>query len=649
MQRCRVFVTAWIMLVLTVFPQAVGAEDGELSDVVALDDIVISATRTPTSLDNVAASSSIVPEKQIRSSVATDLGHLLESTNLLDILDYGPGGISRASIRGSSSDQVLVLVDGERLNDALSSGIDLDNVPIGNAERIEILRGGQSAMYGADAVGGIINIITKQPVGAKARAWSTLGAYNSVAWGMEASKRIKTVSGLVSFSRMSSESDFSFQNKYGEELIRENADFTKENVSGKLNWDISGSAILRLYGDYYDSYKGDPGPIGQFTPDANKRDESIGLRGDLEQRLGKGVLYKLSGYKRDTKLQYVNPQGPYPVDDTHEADAVGAELQAHLLGGTSIPLVGGISLRNEDITSTALGDHGRETYSAYIQQELSRDLDGNGLRLSRIALFPALRWDHYSDFEAGLSPKIGVLASFGEFRVATIRVNVGESYRAPSMNDLYWPADAYAVGNPDLKPERARNVDAGLYFHLSEPPVLSQISLIRCSVSYFRNSFRDRIQWTPGGAGKWSPQNLSEAISTGLEAEMRLHIFSDLISLGANYTFLKAEDMLGRQLVYRPRHALGYTLRVGAGTLWGQIRGSYRSKRYYTVQNTKWIEPFIKHDFQLGTERSLSGNTNLGLIFEVKNILDTKYQHAADYPLPGREWSIKASIGMEER
>ena len=504
-------------------------------------------------------------------------------------------------------------------------------------------------MYGADAVGGIINIITKQPVGAKARAWSTLGAYDSVAWGMEASKRIKTVSGLVSFSRMSSESDFPFENKYGKELIRENADFTKQSVSGKLNWDISDSAILRLYGDYYDSDKGDPGPIGLFTPDANKQDETIGLRANFEQRLGKGILYKFSGYKRDTTLQYVNPQGPYPVDDTHEADAVGAELQAHFLGDTPMPLIGGISLRNEDITSTALGDHGRETFSGYIQQEYSRDFGGNALHLNRIALFPALRWDHYSDFEAGLSPKLGVLASFGEFRVATIRANVGESYRAPSMNDLYWPTDAYAAGNPDLKPERARNVDVGLYLRLSEPSSLPQLSLIRCSVSYFRNSFRDRIQWTPGGAGKWSPQNLSEAISTGLEAEMRLHIFSDLVSLGTNYTFLKAEDILGRQLVYRPRHALGYTFRVGTGKLWGQIQGLYRSKRYYTVQNTKWIEPFMKYDFQLGIERSLRNNTSAGLIFEVKNILDTKYQHAADYPLPGREWSIKASIGMEER
>lgn len=121
----------------------------------------------------------------------------------------------------------------------------------------------------------------------------------------------------------------------------------------------------------------------------------------------------------------------------------------------------------------------------------------------------------------------------------------------------------------------------------------------------------------------------------------------DLLSLGANYTFLKAEDMLKRQLIYRPRHSLGYTLRMGTGKLWGQIQGLYQSRKYYTVENTKWLEPFMKHDFQLGVERRLWNTVKAGIILEVKNIFGTRYQLVADYPLPGREWNIKTSMGME--
>jgi outer membrane cobalamin receptor len=174
--------------------------------------------------------------------------------------------------------------------------------------------------------------------------------------------------------------------------------------------------------------------------------------------------------------------------------------------------------------------------------------------------------------------------------------------------------------------------------------------MARCGVSYFWNSFRDRIIWNPGEAGKWSPQNLSEANSTGMEIETRVYAafwnVPDLLSLGMNYTFLIAEDTLGRQLTYRPKHSLGYTFRVGTDRIWGQVQGLYRSRRYYTVQNTKWLDPFMKHDLQLGMERRLWSNASLGIVFEVKNIFDERYQLVADYPLPGREWNIRTSIGM---
>ena len=557
----------------------------------------------------------------------------------------------QASLRGSSSEQVLVLVDGERINDARSGIVDLDNVPVTHAKRIEIVRGGQSAIYGADAVGGVINIITRQPTGTTARAWSTLGSYDSLSWGLEASKRVKTLSGLISFSRAAAESDFPFEDKYGREFVRENADFTKRNVFGRLKWNVSRSLILRLSGDYFYSDKGDPGAIGQSSPDATKQDESNGLRANMEQILGEGTFYKLSVYRRDATLRYINPQQPYPVDDTHETRAVGGEMQMHFLQSTAIPLVGGFSLRNDDIASTALGDEERETFSGYLQQELGRDLSGGPLRLSRIAVFPALRWDHYSDFEAGMSPRVGFLASFGRERVTSVKANIGRSYRAPTLNDLYWPPDAFAVGNPDLKPEKSRDVDAGIHVHLRDASLPPALSEVRCAVSYFRSSFEDRIQWTPGAEGKWSPQNLSEAHSAGLETEARVRTsfwnMPDLVSLGASYTYLRAQDALERQLIYRPKHSLGYSLRLGTRGFWGQIQGLYQSRRYYTVENTKWLDPFRKHDLQVGVERRLRNIANVGFTLEVKNIFDNRQQLVADYPLPGREWSFRTSIGME--
>ncbi len=653
MEKYSFLAFVWLIF----FAIAAGAEDNDEANVIKLDDVVVSATRTPASLDNISASSAIVPERQIRSSTATDLGRLLETTNILGISNYGPGGVSQASMRGSSSEQVLVLMDGERLNDSRSGLVDLNNIPITYAKRIEVVRGGQSAMYGADAVGGIINIITKQPVGTKVRAWSNLGAYSSQAWGLEASRRINPVSGLISFSQADAEADFPFLDKRGRELIRQNADSMTRSAFGKLKWDISTSAVLSLSGEHYYSDKGDPGPIGKYTPDAIKREKSNGLKANLEQSLTEAILYKLSVHKRDATLRYINPQQPYPADDTHKTDALGAELQMHLLRDTSIPLIWGVSLRQDDVSSTAVGEQSRETYSAYAQQELSRNFHENVLRLSRIAIFPALRWDRYSDFEAGVSPKLGFLASFGQRRVATFKANTGRSYRAPTLNELYWPTDAFAFGNPDLKPERSTDADAGMYFrwmldaNRENRASLPQLSEVKCGASFFWNSFRNRIQWSQGADGKWSPQNLSEASSVGLELETQTNAsflgLHDLFSLGASYTFLKARDMLERQLIYRPEHSLGYTLRVGTEKLWAQIQGIHQGRRYITAQNTKWLDPFTKYDAQIGIERSLWRDLSIGIVLEVRNIFDKRYQLVADYPLPGREWNIKTSIGME--
>lgn len=631
------FVSLWLASALIV-------SQADETDVIHLDEIVISATRTPASLDSISASTVIVPEAQIRSSTAADLSHLLGTANVLSVSDYGPGSLASASIRGSSSEQVLVLVDGRRINDSRSGMADLNNIPVTYAKQIEILRGGQSAMYGADAVGGIINIITKQPAGTTARAWSTLGAYNSLSWGIEASSRIETLSGIISLSKMDTKSNFPFEDKYGRELTRENADSSSGSIFGKLKLDVSDSINLRLSGDYYHSNKGDPGPIGQYTPDANRADESNGQILDIEHNLKKWLLYKLSFYNRGSRLRYTNPQQPYPIDDTHKTDNTGSDLQVYMF--TSNPLIFGISLMNDDITSTSLGDKGRRTYSGYVQQQI-----GSLQNYTKIRVFPAVRWDHYSDFHAGISPKLGFLTSFGQYRFATIKANVGRSYRAPTLNELYWPSDAFAMGNPDLKPERSTDMDVGIHFHISETPSLRWLSQARCSITCFQSFSRNRIQWSPGANGKWSPQNLSESRSAGLEAEAWTYISArnvpDLVSFSANYTFLKAEDTLKRQLIYRPRHSLGYTLRVGTRDIWGQIQGLYRGRRYYTVQNTKWLEPFMRHDIKFGMERRLWKTGNAGIVLEIKNIFDKRYQLVADYPLPGREWSIKTSIGME--
>jgi len=635
----RIYQLIAFLLVFILSPLA-SAEDSNGTDVIKLDEIIVSATRTQSSLDKISASSSVVSEKQIRNSTADNIADLLSTSSVVQMIDYGPGSTASVSLRGASAAQVLVLVDGKRINDSRAGGSDLDGISTANVERIEIIRGGQSAIYGADAVGGIINIITKRPQKPTARAWSNLGAYGLQSFGLEASERVKTISGTMSVSRTASKSNFPYENKFGESLIRKNADYTKRSAYAKLIWNASEYAV-ELSADHYFSDSGSPGTIGFYTPEATKRDKTNDLNLNFEHDLASQISYKFITYNRISTMRYIDPTYPYPSDDTHKVDSKGAELQAHILQKTFYPIVSGVMFLNEAVTSTKIEHRERQTLSVYVQQEISKDIKPGYLK--NVSLFPAFRLDRYSDFDAGFSPKIGLLASFG--KNVFFRANAGKSYRAPTMNDLYWPSSAMTSGNPNLKPERSTDADVGAQLRLS-----NNISMLRCGVSYFLCNVRDGINWTPGQNGVWTPMNFSKINISGIEVEQHLQIslwnIPDIVSLDTNYTLLNAKDKLGKGLIYRPKHSFGYIARFGRDPLWVQFQGIYQSRRYYTTENTKWLEPFSKHDIQIGTERRIWNGTKLKLIIEIKNVFDKKYQLVADYPLPGREWSFKMNIGM---
>ena len=610
--------------------------------VVSLDEIIVSATRMPSPLDMVPAFASVISQKQIISSTGSNLGELLETSGFLQVHDYGTSSISMVSMRGSSSAQVLVLVDGERLNDSLRGGADFDNIPLNIIDRVEIVRGGQSALYGADAIGGIINIITKRPSSNFIRSWGQAGSFGSLEWGTEIGRKFGEFSGLISFSQSRSDGEFQFTDKWNRIKIRENAQFSKQNIFANLGWRPSESAHLTLSGEHYYADKGDPGPIGQYSSEAFKEDETKSLKMNYEHQLQTNILGKMNLYGRDSTLHYVNPEGMYKIDDTHGTRAIGGEFQTQIHLRESSPLTLGLLLKKEDISSTALGERYRNSISGYAQQELSIGINENALKLNRIVLFPALRWDDYTDFDAGISPKFGFLARFFKNGNVIVKGSIGKSYRAPTMNELYWPEDAFAEGNPSLKPERSVDFESGLGFDLSQIKAFS----IRSSIAYFQNRFQDRILWSPGIGGKWTPENLSDANIRGVEAEasLRISLFSQaVLDLSTNYIFLKAEDSLGRQLLYQPRHSGNYSIRISARNIWTQFEGLYKGKRYYTRENTKWLEPFVIHNIKLGFEKIIS-TTELGVILELKNAFDVSYQLMADYPLPGRQWRCKVSI-----
>jgi len=609
------------------------------SEKIKLEEIVISATRSPSQLSKVSALGSVISQNQISRSAANNVGELLESADFVQILDYGPGSLSLVSLRGASGSQVLVLLDGERINNVQNGYADLDKISLDNISRIEIIRGGQSALYGADAAGGIINIITENSYNNKIELNSEIGSFGYLLWNASIKRKLKKLLGSISFSQSESDGDFEFKDKFDEIKTRENADFIKRNVLAKIKWQPRKSTDMIILGRYSFSDCGDPGPLGQYSPDGFVKEITNSVEIKLNEQIKNNWKFESNFFGNKLRQHYFNPNGLIKIDDIHKVKTIGGKLQSQFFFDKNLPLTSGISIREERLSSSSAGEQSRASIGFYIQQEIKLSY-----YQQTFSIFPALRYDKYSDFDAGLSPKLGMLIQLFGGKVS-IKSNIGCSYRAPTMNDLYWPEDAFAKGNPFLEPEESEDFDLGIEL---KSPKINGLARVNYGLAYFHNNFKNRIEWAPGKSGKWSPINLSEAQIRGVETSLNLSM--DFFRIGGSYTFLKAHDSLNRQLIYRPQHSLNYHIYLSQNDLfyldelWFQIEGRYQSKRYYTRENTKWLESFIIHDFKIGTTREVTEQLDLKAILELQNLFDVDYQLQADYPLPGRHWRAKFTL-----
>jgi iron complex outermembrane receptor protein len=245
--------------------------------------------------------------------------------------------------------------------------------------------------------------------------------------------------------------------------------------------------------------------------------------------------------------------------------------------------------------------------------------------------------------EAGLSPRIGINIGLWKEPLLRLRSSYGKSFRIPTFNDLYW----IAGGNPSLRPERSNSFDLGA---LAEYQWNGSWSL---DVSYFSIQSRNRILWTPTSGTFWSPRNISEVNSRGLELEGRWEGFNRTLSVTVASTWMKAaktsEDFpgdptSGKQLVYVPRQTVSISAGLHVGDLHLSVRHVWTSYRYTTEINDRFLRSFgvtdasARYAIPLGAVRAF-------VKLEATNIFGTKYQVLALYPMPLQE--ARVTVGGE--
>jgi len=618
-------------------PQAQGEEE-----------IVVTGTRTEQRLADTPVATEVITRSEIESSGAEDLAGVLEEHPGIEISRSSfTGSNFGASIRiqGLDAQYVLVLVNGERATGRTGGAIDLTRFRAEDIEKIEIVRGSSSALYGSDALGGVVNVITRRPaksgVAAEGHAtYGTLGALNASATG---GLELGAWSGQVSAGWHRADS-FDLEPA---DVATSGSGFNELNAAGRFEYRRGPSMKVVGHLDYLyrDTVGVDATPTGGVFDRLNRTETfSVSLGPEIE--IGELARLRVTGHYSLFRDQFLLDQrGSDALDqysDTREQLAqLGAQYSRTLIDRHL--LTTGVEAMFERLGSDRLetGVGLRFRGAAYVQDEWTP------LREPLLAVVPGVRVDGDTQFGAHFTPKVSV--RFDPVDLLALRASYGWGFRAPSFRELYLyfenPGVGYVVaGNPALRPETSRSANLG-----GEVRPFPGLWL---SANLFRNDLDDLIQAEtadPGGGGGpilFQYVNVASAHTQGVEATARLHPVRGL-TLEAGYALTDAVDeSRSRPLAGRALHRGSFLVhyRHEPWDLEGLARGSISGRRpFYTDDDGDGVEArvdvpsFATVDVRFAKGLSVFGIGALTVFVQGENLLDAG--DALFLPIPPRSFS----------
>jgi len=529
----------------------------------SLPDVTVTATRIATPIEDVPAGVTVIDRQTIEQRGYTTLVNALSAVPGLHVVQSGgPGGNASVFIRGTNSNQVRVLRDGVPINDpsdpndAFNFGVDtLDDV-----DRIEIIRGPMSALYGTGAIGGVINIITRRGEGAPHGSVTLAGGLPRAVLGQA------TLSGRTGkFDyNLSAEtrSDEGFDTTPRRESVYTGARNGFRSRQGGLELGytpVEGTRIsLLLHGRTSVFGLDELGYPAFDDPDDTGRDNEFFGRLGVTSRLFSGVWETSLSVSRDQHYRsYVNPlQTDDPNQSAGDSRYLGIRTDVQWNNTVHLPAFAGTKGNDLTFGYEHIDDFAHEKlntttdgfpYLANVRAHEQQDSGYAGLQttvLQRLTLNAQLREDGVSDEGNAFTWRVGGSLAIPELR-SHLKAAYGTAFLAASLFDRYGiDSDGY-VGNPTLKPERSRSYEIGWSTDL---PAFGRDDFLSASASYFHTRVHDLIEtvFTP----TYTSENVAEARMQGVETSLTLHPVSWMQAV-LSYTYTDARDLADNSLLLR--------------------------------------------------------------------------------------------------
>ena len=613
-----------------------------------LEKVTITAMRQERKISEVPVAIEIISSKKIAQVSAQNTGEVLSSFSSVTMKGTSDlNSLQTISLRGSTDSQVLVLLDGQRLNNSQNASVDFSTIPVEFVDKIEIVKGGHSAFYGTNAVGGVINIISKSsPVDQKISAGikSGVGSWNSQFHTVNMSQQIGKFNYFAVLNTLRSNGKYSYRNNEGNKQDRENNDIEKNEVFVKANYLVTEKSQLHFFTSYGKWDRGLPGPISFPSTTQRLKETRKMYNVGYENATFDSWQFKANVYYHWSNQNY-RDSSPYAAEDTeHKNEAIGFNFQNRYMLNNWLQISYGYDFRQDKLASTKYNKRSRDIQGIYFIGEVKTSVPVVPV-FNKIIFVPAFRYDKYTDFDGQVSPKLGVVITHSSDASLSLRGNVGSSFRAPTFNDLFWPVDTWSVGNPDLKPEKGLNYDLGLLAEFNQGTWLTNLEF-----SYFVNDIENLNMWKEVSPWFWQPQNIDKSLTRGTEVQFKFSFLENLLNLRAAHTYLDAKyhnddsPLFGNYLEYRPKHKVD--IGIGVDYTFANMNIIYRhlDKSFKDENNIQMIPPSNLFDANITINHKLA-NVNVVAKFDIINIFDKQFVTFGDQPIPGRQ--LRFSLGVQ--
>jgi outer membrane cobalamin receptor len=649
----------------------IAAKSAHAREPETLEEVVVEAQKEEPKVVEVKDQSAFVTviESEEFKEEFTSIPEVLEQSVGLNVRNFGGlGAFSTVSIRGSSAEQVTILLDGIPLNRGKNAVVNMSNIPLRSVERIEIYRGSAPLRFRSSAIGGVINIVTKRiKEGVSHQLSGSYGSFNTYEAAATSTGQVKKAGYLLSAATSGSEGDFEFEDNNGTPLNpaddtkekRQNNDFRAYDALGKVSYDFTPSLRLEASNSFFTKEEGVPGISSNQSQEARlDTDRNIfAVKGLKEKLFSPNLDAEITGYYLFERANFDDPEGEIGVgrqDTTDESHGWGLDGYFSYYWGDHqiLSFLGSFQQEifdsSDDLAKVKESDtQKRNIYQAGIEDEiylwherltltpqllytyLQNDFGGDVSSLS----FPVPSADD-DDFFSG---KIG--AKFQIWNGLFLKGNLGRFYRYPTLTELFGDRGV-VIGNPDLKPEEGINADIGMTFKMRNLKLGKlTVNNLFGEVVYFSNKVDDLILFQQTSQRTIEPTNISQAESQGVEFNWGFTL-NNHFGLSGNYAYQDAKNtsdipyLNGKKLPGIPENE--FFLRPEFFNRWIRIFYEYNflSENYLDQVNIRKVDERTIHNAGI----SFYPFKFTTLTFEVKNIGDEQVSDVLGFPLPGRSY-----------